>query len=344
MAEDLARLRSITSTTLLAEFATGRGLALAEILRDTGIREIDLRNPNAEVTVGQEIAVMRNIVTATGDEPGLGLLSGMNCHATSLGILGFAIVNCPTLGDVIDVTLRFLDLSFTIAPVQLERDGSQARLIRDDSRVPADIHRFSLERDFAVIAMAQQELLAGPIPALRVDLRLDPHPIYEAFGAVLGVDKVVLGATQSAVIIPVAALTTPLPRANGAMLRFYEQQCADLMQQRRGRAGISGQVRELLIHHGKLADQSRIAADLDVSVRTLRRRLADEGTTFRELTTETIGMLAEELLVAGLTVEHVADRLGYSSVSAFTSAFRSWKGQSPGHFGRLHRGRPLARA
>ncbi|RDI67603.1 hypothetical protein DFR76_103674 [Nocardia pseudobrasiliensis] len=48
-----------------------------------------------------------------------------------------------------------------------------------------------------------------------------------------------------------------------------------------------------------------------LGVRTLRRRLSDEGTTFRELANETIGMLAEELLIAGLTVEQVADRLGY---------------------------------
>ncbi|NNH69527.1 AraC family transcriptional regulator [Nocardia uniformis] len=343
MAEELERLRSITSTALLTEFAAGRGLAMSSVLRHTGIREQDLLDPSIEITVGQEIAVMRNIVNETGDEPGLGLLSGMNCHATSLGVLGFALVNCPTLADVIDVTLRYLDLSFTVAPVRLQRHGSEARLVRDDSALPSEIHRFALERDFAVVSIAQQDLLAGPIPAMRVELQLDPHPIYEAFGAVLGVDRVIMGAAQSMVVIPTGALAMPLPRANPAMLRYYEQQCTDLMQQRRSRLGISGQVRELLIHHGRVADQTRIAADLDISVRTLRRRLADEGTTFRELTTETIGMLAEELLVAGLTVEHVADRLGYSSVSAFTSAFRSWKGQSPGLFGRAHRGRSLVR-
>ncbi|NNH69526.1 AraC family transcriptional regulator [Nocardia uniformis] len=343
MAEELERLRSITSTALLVEFAGGRGLSLPSILRHTGIREADLRNPDAEVTVGQEIAVMRNIAVEAGDEPGLGLLAGMNCHPAGLGVLGFALMSCPTFGHFVDVAVRYLDLNFTVVAAKVEFEGSEARLVRDDRIVPDEIRRFALERDFAVVMGQLQEMLSGPLPDLRVELALEPHPIYEAFGAVLGANAVVLGAPRSVMAVPLATMGLPLPRANATMARFYAHQCAELIQKRSSRLGVSGQVRELLIHHGRLADQTRIAADLDISVRTLRRRLADEGTTFRELSTETIGMLAEELLVAGLTVEQVADRLGYSSVSAFTSAFRGWKGQSPGHFGRVHRGRSLVR-
>ncbi|WP_433670193.1 helix-turn-helix domain-containing protein [Nocardia sp. CA-136227] len=56
---------------------------------------------------------------------------------------------------------------------------------------------------------------------------------------------------------------------------------------------------------------------MDSSVRTLRRHFADEGTTFRELSTETVGLLSGEFLVTGMTVEQAAQRLGYASVSAF---------------------------
>ncbi|GAB2449368.1 helix-turn-helix domain-containing protein [Nocardia tengchongensis] len=164
------------------------------------------------------------------------------------------------------------------------------------------------------------------------------------FGAVFGVEEVGFSKPQSRMAFQASTLETLLPQANLSTARFYEQQCADLMESRRSRSGLSGRVRQLLIRHGGSADQTRIAADLDVSVRTLRRRLAEEGTTFRELSLETVGMPAEELLIASLTVEQAADRLGYASVSAFASAFRTWKGQSPGHFGRSHRGRHTVRS
>lgn len=343
MAEELARVRSITSTALLVEFAVRRGLAMPTILRDTGIRAPDLADAAAEVTVGQEIAVMRNIVAATGGEPGFGLLAGMNCRPAGFGTLGFALMNSPTVGHVVDIVLRYIDLSFTLAPGELRIAGGEAQVIRDDSALPDEIRMFALEHDFAVTALFLQELLPGPIPGLRAEVRLPPHPIYEAFGGVLGIDRVVTGAAQDMMVVPVEALTMPLPRANPTMMRHYEQQCAALIEARRSRLGVSGQVRDQLIRLGRLADQSAVAALLGLSVRTLRRRLAQEGTTFRELSTETICLLAEELLVAGLTVEQAAERLGYSSVSAFASAFRGWNGQSPGHFARAHRGRPLVR-
>jgi AraC-like DNA-binding protein len=117
---------------------------------------------------------------------------------------------------------------------------------------------------------------------------------------------------------------------------MYDQQCADLMQRRQARSGVSSQVRELLIHCCT-ASQADVAHGLNMSVRTLRRRLTEEGTTFRELSDETAGMLAEDLLHAGLSVEQVANRLGYSTASTFTVAFRSWRGQTPGQYARKRR-------
>lgn len=67
--------------------------------------------------------------------------------------------------------------------------------------------------------------------------------------------------------------------------------------------------------------------------RTLRRRLADEGTSFRDLLAEVRQTMAEELLSStGLSVSEVAARLGYSSPSAFIHAFQKWHGCSPRQF------------
>ncbi|MBF6177487.1 AraC family transcriptional regulator [Nocardia otitidiscaviarum] len=342
-ADQPTRLRSIVGAALLADFASTRGLGLPEVLRDTGIRESDLNEPTAEITLGQEVALMRNVVRGVGDEPGQGLLAGLLCHPPSMGVLGFALMTCPTFGHAVDIATRYADLSFTAARLSTRRIGDEFWVLRDDQALPSDIRTFALERDLAAVATVQQDLLSTKLPVVRVEVTVAPHPIYEMFGAIFGVDDIRFDADTSYLVIPANTLDMPLPQANTATARYYEQQCADLMERRRSRVGVSGQVRKLLIRRGGVADQTHIAADLDISVRTLRRRLADEGTTFRELSNETVGMLAEELLVAGLTVEQVADRLGYSSVSAFGSAFRSWKGQSPGHFARINRGRATVR-
>ncbi|MCM6776426.1 AraC family transcriptional regulator [Nocardia sp. CDC159] len=338
-----ARPRSTTGAALLTNFATGRGMALADILRDTGIREEQLRDPSAEVTLDQELALTRNVVGEVGDEPGLGLMAGLLCHPPSLGVLGFAVMSSSTLRHALEIAVRHADLLFTCAHFNLHDHGDEIWLLRDDHNVPRALKRFVLERDIAALTTIQQDLIQIKVPTARVEVALEPHPVYEMFAALFGAERVVFSAPETVLGWPSTALENPLPLANPATVRYYEQQCADLVQRRRDRGGVSGQVRELLIRCGRITDQGRIAAELGLSVRTLRRRLADEGTTFRELNLETVGVLAEELLMAGLTVEQVADRLGYSSVSAFTAAFRSWKGQSPGQFARANRGRVAVR-
>jgi AraC-like DNA-binding protein len=67
-----------------------------------------------------------------------------------------------------------------------------------------------------------------------------------------------------------------------------------------------------------------------MSSRTLRRRLDEEGTSFRSLLEEVRQALAEELLATGgLSLEEIAERLGYGEVSNFIHAFKRWKGVPP---------------
>jgi len=342
--DEPTRLRSIASTTLLVDFAKMRGLSAESMLRGSEIRESQLQDPGAEITLAQEIAVMRNVVAGVDDEPGMGLMSGLLCHATNFGALGFAILSSRTLYEATEIGMRYVDLSFAIARHTFEVHGDELWRVRDDSAVPADLHRFALERDHGAAFTLQQDMSITNVPIVRAELAFEAHPVYEMFAAMVGgVDKLVFGAERSVTVWRSGALDIEMPQANPTMVEYYQQQCEELIQRRRGRTGISGQVRNLLLRRGGVTDQSRIASDLGVGVRTLRRRLANEGVTFRELSAETMGLLAEELLITGLTVEQVAERLGYSSVSAFATAFRSWKGQTPGTFARAHRGRVSAR-
>ncbi|MGX8847036.1 helix-turn-helix transcriptional regulator, partial [Pseudomonas aeruginosa] len=81
---------------------------------------------------------------------------------------------------------------------------------------------------------------------------------------------------------------------------------------------------------GHLPDMQTLAMELHLTVRTLRRRLDDEGSSYRLLLDEVRQALAEELLATGaIRLEEIAERLGYGEVSNFIHAFRRWKGMTP---------------
>jgi AraC-like DNA-binding protein len=77
-------------------------------------------------------------------------------------------------------------------------------------------------------------------------------------------------------------------------------------------------------------DMPSVARALGVSPRSLRRRLAEEGTSFRDVADAALGALAKRLVRdEGRPIEDVAYAMGFSHPSAFHRAFKRWTGATP---------------
>ena len=95
------------------------------------------------------------------------------------------------------------------------------------------------------------------------------------------------------------------------------------------RERVAAVTRELLTR-GVRADRATAACELFVSERTMRRRLADEQTTFKAVRDAVLWETVEALLSNRvLKVEAVALCVGFADVAAFSSAFKRWAGTSP---------------
>ncbi|MFN3211888.1 MAG: helix-turn-helix domain-containing protein [Henriciella sp.] len=88
-----------------------------------------------------------------------------------------------------------------------------------------------------------------------------------------------------------------------------------------------------LIRNG-MTQQDDVAHRLSISVATLRRRLEDEGTSFRDLINDHLMNEATSLLQKGYSVAQVSDALDYSDIRAFNRAFKRWKGETPAKYAR----------
>ena len=77
-----------------------------------------------------------------------------------------------------------------------------------------------------------------------------------------------------------------------------------------------------------------IADALHLDPRTLRRKLTEEGTSFRELTAEVRRARAGHMLETTVPIETIARHLGYAETASFTHACTRWTGVSPSEFRR----------
>ncbi|TJY64953.1 AraC family transcriptional regulator [Sinimarinibacterium sp. CAU 1509] len=336
--------RSIVSARLLAELAAEYGVPLDTVLRNTGITADQLRAPTAEVEARQELQLIRNVVQALPAVPTLGLIAGTRYHLTTYGIWGFALTSSPNFRSAVNVALRYLHLTYTFNRMLLEQDAEETRLVLDDHEIPDDVRRFCVERDAAATLTIQRELVGHAAPLRSLQLRF-PRPSYaDSITRLFGIEAQYDAARNVASFEP-DVLDQPLLQANAITAELCEAQCRKLLSERRSRDGVAGKVRDRLLHRpGQMPDMETIAAELHVTTRTLRRKLLDEGSSFRALVDEVREALAEELLrTAGLSIEDIAARLGYAETSSFIHAFKRWKGQAPSVYRAHSAARPAAK-
>lgn len=129
---------------------------------------------------------------------------------------------------------------------------------------------------------------------------------------------------EACIAIPRVAADADLS-ADGILTRViaYLRERSDQVDQRSYRA----RVFDLMLSAN--VSQSSIAKELGVSVATLRRRLSEEGYSFRDLRTQMTLEKADRLLGRGHSVEQVSEALNYSDMRSFIRAYKKRKGHTP---------------
>ncbi len=328
-----AHQRSISSLQVMAAYGRDRGMTLRDCLAGTGLRPDDLGDPAMMVSIDQEFTLIRNLQRQLGDVSGLGLEVGQRFHFTALGSVGFAVASCASLYQAFEVALRYMDLTFALTAFRLEEDASEVRIVLDEAGVPPDLHRFALERAVTVLH-TQASMLFGHRQIGKYLHLSFPAPVdADTYVRLFGVEPV-FGAARTMIGLDAAEMKRPVQPGSAVALHLAEEQCRRLLEARNARQGLAARVCDRLARlGGRPPEMEAMAAELCLSVRTLRRRLQEEGTSYFALCDEVRRAFAEQLLaLPHVTVEAVAERLGYSEAAGFIHAFKRWTGMTPRAF------------
>ena len=125
-----------------------------------------------------------------------------------------------------------------------------------------------------------------------------------------------------------------MPLAEPGLRELLERRADAMLARLPQSGGYAEQVLALADGELRTTSAEHISARLGVSERTLHRRLAAEGTSYRELIERVRKAAALRFLDQPRSLEEVADLLGYASTQSFQRAFRRWMGTSPGSYQR----------
>lgn len=309
--------------------AEERGLNPLLLAEEAGIHKEILANPAGLVSPLSHAWLMFLIIERTGNN-GLGFEVGLRLPPTAHGNLGYAMLSCGSLRQALLLLERFWYLRERGAHIQLfEQDELAIVELKTEALFPAILRPVFFDCLLATIYRLIQ-LLLGDMSQLG-EFWLDyPEPeYYSLFKDRLPPVHYNMPAIQGR--IPIAVLDRPLIMSNPEALKQAIAQC----KRESALQGIEQDdflniVREQFnLTHGYPTPEI-LAERLHISIRTLRRRLQDEGTGYKFLLENARRRDSVHLLNnPDIEIQKVAELLGYVNPTNFTRAFRQWTGKTP---------------
>ena len=307
-----------------------RGFSEAEIVQGTRLNWDELHRSNLFLSFEQARRLIVRAL-ALSQCPWLGLVVGQSTQLSAHGAVGYAGMAASNVGEVMMLLQRFTDVRQRLGRFDVDTRGGFAITLTEVLSAP-EVREYLLGHIAAGLLHLMETItgqaLLGHItihwpfpqpPWAQHYLDFCPHSLF--------------GAAQLRIEMPPALLTCPSlapdPEAYRTALRDCERQLSQIQL-----GTVATRVQRRLLgcdeHYPSL---EQMAALEHVSARTLIRHLADEGMSYQRLLDGVREELACWLLIhTDLSVEAVAEKLGYQDTSNFSRTFRRWLGVTPRDF------------
>ncbi|WP_416368357.1 AraC family transcriptional regulator ligand-binding domain-containing protein [Tritonibacter mobilis] len=255
-------------------------------------------------------------------------------RADDIGVLGLAMKTAPTLRASLERLERYWQVVTDTAIYRLDTSQDPALLIFEARTGHHPVLDFRNEGAFAGLARNMRLFVEGELVldyvTFRHACRSDPEQYQAHFGC-----PVRFEAEQNVIALRKEMLDLPNRLGDAAVSDFLtthlETEIGTLQDETSVRAGLLRLLTPALSNG--VPQAADVAREMGMSERTLYRRLADEGLTFRDVLTEAQSSLAQELLKdSRSSIAEIAFLTGFSEQSTFSRAFKRWVGQAPAQF------------
>lgn len=315
---------------LLISILEKRGIPQEQLLRDTGLQPALWREPGARVSAEQLEKVIRRALALTGDD-WLGWEFGAAMTMSTHGFLGYAALSSETLGEAIELAVKYFRTRSTILDLQLVFDGDMAALQLEELISLNDLAPFLVEGLFSSFHFMTMKVLPD-MPIDDGELRFAyPRPHYFDQLKPLIPVPCLFDCAYHQMRFPAWKLNEKLHFADPRLASMAAAQCEQELASIKAPPGLLGQVKRIVLSHsGRFPSVDEAASELHMSSRTLKRKLQQLGTSYQKILDDLRkGLAVEHLTQTSSTVDDIALMLGYSDASNFARAFRRWTGKSP---------------
>lgn len=299
------------------------------------LREQGLAAPALPASHGLPSEALYDWIVRRAQNAEDGLRLGRHYNISDYGVVGLALLCAERAADALKVVRAYaLLFNRDIADIRVDRgSGHEVRILVSLNHHP-DWNETSRRFHSNVVASASfklmRDLFGAGFAITGMSLPRQPGDS-RAHAAFFGL-PVRLRGSDIVFHLPASQLEMPIATANPAVfqaaLAMASESFNALLEVEMG--GLKARIEALLESLPQpYPDIQSVARHLRLTERTLRRRLAEEGCSYRQIVDDARQVRARQLLrQTALPIERISELLGYADVSSFRHAFRRWTGLS----------------
>jgi len=322
---------SIVLVRAFVEVVERAGVGRDRLLLGTKVDPNRLDVSDARLEFAEFARLETRAIDLTGDEA-LGLHIGEQASEAAFDLVAHLIAHAPTLRDGIELCLRFQRVFSDDSELTLVEKDDAATLRLSFPRTTLRCDRMHAE--FVLAGLLRMiKAFAGPHAKVRAadfeHARPDHHLEYtRIFGGAERFRRAFTGIEIARKVLDQACL-----HHHAELYEVLRSQAERTLSNLTHGVGQAERLKQYFLARPSLAaipGMAIVARDLGMSVRSLRRRLTEEGVSYKGVLEEAFGTVATRLLSdSRRSIQETAHTMGFSDPTAFHRAFKRWTGRTP---------------
>jgi AraC-like DNA-binding protein len=265
--------------------------------------------------------------------PWLGLELGAMTQVSAHGSLGYAIASSRNVMQALEAVSRFAGLRTRAMEFGLTPHEVETEIVIRELFGFGEVRIFILEAVVVMLARMIESLSGKSMERAEYTFPYAAPPWVNRYTPALKGTAHFKSSCMS-IRVPNEIVNTSCLSADPVAYTSAIRECEQKLESLRGEVSAAKLIRNRLREReGSYPTLEALANELNISTRTLIRRLKQEDTSYQALLDETRKELAKwYLLNSSESVEAIAERLGYLDTSNFSRTFHRWFGISPTAF------------
>ncbi len=307
-------------------------LSIDQFLDRANIRRISYGHYHTLST--QQVLTLMKLSMERLNIDGIGLRIASRLTIEDTGALGFAMLGCKTLKQLLETIIHIPWMTSGYVDIRIAYDKDYAYITAEDRSAFWTPQPYTIEDSIGHYYLGIKKLLGEQFDQSKMQIQLSyPAPTYKHLYLQMLGTMPTFDASSNQIRLPIEWVEMPISGNESLVAKIAARHSAEINQE--ARSTTSDQIRMRL--YAQLASgvptMEQMAKTLNTTSRTMRRRLADENKTYKQLVLDVrMQMASEYLLNTSLTISDIAALLDYHSAPPFIRAFTQHHQCSPAKF------------